>query len=305
MKHDMKITLYLVMLFITAQIVGLFLLSQTISEIKTTETGEIVVNYSEPLTGRPDLEENESFSYIVVMILIGTALLLLLIKFKLFKVWKAWFFLAIWGSLSIALSVLMKDEIAIILSLVLTYFKIYKPNAIIHNLTEIFVYAGLAILLSPLFTVFWAIMLLVAISIYDAIAVWKSKHMITLAKAQSANKMFAGLLIPYKKEKKENKTKIELKLPRHIEVKEEQVSSAILGGGDIAFPLMFAGSVMTYLIESGLSQSMAFFKSLIIPLFSGLVLYLLFVKSQKGKFYPAMPFISLGCFIGYGIILLL
>ena len=128
--------------------------------------------------------------------------------------------------------------------------------------------------------------------------------MITLAKAQSENKMFAGLLIPYKKSQKAIKTKMELKLPKHIEVKETETSSAILGGGDIAFPLLFAGSVMTFLIESGLSQEIAFFKSLIIPLFSSLALFLLFIKSQKGKFYPAMPFISVGCFIGYGIILL-
>jgi hypothetical protein len=33
-----------------------------------------------------------------------------------------------------------------------------------------------------------------------------------------------------------------------------------------------------------------------------LALLLLFVKAGKDKFYPAMPFISAGCFAGLGIV---
>ncbi|MCM2325419.1 MAG: presenilin family intramembrane aspartyl protease [Candidatus Woesearchaeota archaeon] len=308
MKHDLKITYYLVALFFVTQLIGLFLLNQTISEIKTSDTGVITVRYEEPITGRPQMEGQDSFNYIMIMILVGTGLLLLLIKFRLFKVWKAWFFLAILGSLSISLSVFLSDGMSLLVSLVLTVWKIYKPNPIIHNFTEILIYSGIAILISPMFDVFWGIMLLVAISIYDAIAVWKSKHMITLAKAQTENKMFAGLVIPYKSEAMAKKDKVRVvkvqsKIPLSLDQKE--VKTAILGGGDIAFPLLFAGSVMTYLIKAGLSSEMAYFKALLIPLFSGMALYLLFLKSEKGKFYPAMPFITAGCLIGYAVVMLL
>jgi len=30
-------------------------------------------------------------------------------------------------------------------------------------------------------------------------------------------------------------------------------------------------------------------------------LFILLTKGEKNKFYPAMPFISAGCFVGYGI----
>jgi len=288
-------------MFFTAQVIGLYLLNQSIETIETTEDGVIEVAYEEPITGRPELEGQESFNYILMMIFFGTIILLLLIKFRLFSVWKVWFFLAIWSALVIALSVVVNDILAIIISLAVTLLKYFKSNAIIHNLSEMFIYSGITILIAPLFTVFWAVMLLLAISVYDAIAVWKSKHMITLAKAQADNKLFAGLLIPYTKSKKAGK--IKLKIPKGMEGK--KVQSAILGGGDIAFPLMFAGSVMTFLIKSGLTKELAFFQTLIISLFAGVALTVLFIKSEKGKFYPAMPFLTAGCLLGYGIVMLI
>jgi presenilin-like A22 family membrane protease len=315
MKHDLKVTFYLIIIFLIAQAVGLFLLSQTIESISLNNNGVIEVKYTEPITGRPDMQGQESFTYTLVMIFIGTAILLLLIKFKLFKVWKIWFFLAVFGSLAISLSVFMQEIPAIILSLLLTYFKIFRPNVFIHNMTEVFMYAGITILIAPMFTVFWAFLLLIAISIYDALAVWKLKHMITLATAQADQKMFAGLLIPYKRQEPEKpemkiketkslkstkKTEIKLTIPKGIN--KGEIRSAILGGGDIAFPLFFSGSVMTWLIQTGMQKEIALFEAMIVSLFAGIALFILLLKGEKNKFYPAMPFISAGCFIGYGII---
>ncbi len=312
MKHDFRVTLFLIMLFFTAQVVGLFLLNQSIEQVSRDEQGNIEVSYSEPVTGRPDLQGQDTFTYTLFMILIGTVILLALIKFRLFKVWKAWFFLAIFGALMISFSVLIPEkysilfpyDLVLVLSLALAYLKLYRPNVFVHNLTEVFMYGGITIMLAPLFTVFWAVLLLVAISIYDAIAVWKLKHMITLAKAQAEEKMFAGLMIPYSKRDSKDKvvpkSKISIEIPKGV--KDGPVKSAILGGGDIAFPMLFAGSVMTWLIQQGLSKGSAFFESLIISLFAGIALFLLLIKGKKDTFYPAMPFITAGCMVGYGVI---
>ncbi len=306
MKHDLRVTLMLITLFLTAQVIGLYLLNLSIYSIEVTDAGTIEVEYTEPLTGRPDLEGQSSFVYILAMILFGTLLVLGLIKFKLFKIWKAWFFLAVWGALAIALSVVIPDIAAIIVSLILTAWKIIKPNIFVHNITEVFMYAGIAIMISPLFTVYWAALLLIAISIYDAIAVWKLKHMITMATEQAKEKMFAGLMLPYTNEGKISIS--QKKIPKDLrgeEIKGERIKSAILGGGDIAFPMLFGGSVMTWLIEQGLSKNMAFFNSLVVAFFSGVTLLLLLIKSKKDKFYPAMPFITAGCFIGFLVVFLL
>jgi hypothetical protein len=74
------------------------------------------------------------------------------------------------------------------------------------------------------------------------------------------------------------------------------IKSAILGGGDIGFPLLFAGVLM---------KSAGFLKVLIVPVIVAIALFLLLYYAQKDKFYPAMPFITAGCFVGYGILLLL
>ncbi|MBT4446697.1 hypothetical protein HOC96_05585, partial [archaeon] len=72
-----------------------------------------------------------------------------------------------------------------------------------------------------------------------------------------------------------------------------KVQSAILGGGDIAFPLLFAGVLL---------KDYSMTAALIIPIFATAALSILFYYSKKGKFYPAMPFISAGCFVGLGFL---
>jgi len=165
----------------------------------------------------------------------------------------------------------------------LGFFKVFRPRLITHNITELFVYAGIAVLFVPVMNLFSGVFLLLGISIYDAYAVWKSKHMIKLAKFQTKSKVFAGLFIPYQlpkgKIKKAKKTKM------------VKVKHAILGGGDIAFPLLFAGVILKVY-----GFGWAFF----IPPFSTAALTWLFLHSKKDKFYPAMPFLSAGCFLGLG-----
>ena len=67
----------------------------------------------------------------------------------------------------------------------------------------------------------------------------------------------------------------------------------MLGGGDIGFPLIFAGVILK---EFGLKYS------LIIPFFAMLGLAFLLWWGDEKKFYPAMPFITVGCFLGLAVV---
>ena len=72
-----------------------------------------------------------------------------------------------------------------------------------------------------------------------------------------------------------------------------KVRTAILGGGDIGFALLFAGVIM---------KEMGLWQSLVIPFFAlGGLAFLLWYADEK-KFYPAMPFIGAGCFVGLGVV---
>ncbi len=318
MKHDLKITIFLVVLFFSSQVIGLFVFSKSMDVItyynETTGRTETSISDKEVITGRPDTQAGESFSFIMFSLLIGTALVFLIIKLHLMKVWKGWFFVAVALTLAISFSVFINDIYALVLGIILAYFKIFKPNIFTHNISEVFMYSGIAILLVPILgdpntlvfglipeNIFWMILLLIAISIYDAIAVWKSKHMIKMAKAQAQNKMFAGILIPYEKPKKT----ATIKIPIPKGMKSKEVKSAILGGGDIAFPMLFAGSVMRHLIvANNITPTTAFLRIQFIPIAVTIALFLLLSKGKKETFYPAMPFLSLGCLVGYGLILL-
>jgi presenilin-like A22 family membrane protease len=298
MKHTLSITLVLVTAFFLSQIVGLAITNEYVAQkIVNETTGEVTIKYQDlPLDmQRPQIEESKSSIFILGAVLIGTVLVLLLVKFRGFRLWKIWFFLSVALCLTISfwafLSKLGKagQWLAVILAVGLAILKIYKPNFIIHNLSEVFIYGGLAAIFVPIMNLFAAIVLLLLISVYDMIAVWQSKHMVKMAKFQTESKVFAGLSIPYTLPKKEK-----IKGPT-VKVHEE-VKSAILGGGDIGFPLLFAGVLM---------KSFGFLHVLIVPVVASIGLFLLLYFAKKDRFYPAMPFLSAACFVGYGLMLLI
>jgi hypothetical protein len=124
--------------------------------------------------------------------------------------------------------------------------------------------------------------------------------MVRLAKFQIKHlKVFTGFFVPYlhqkdkakierakAKQKREDRKLRQLKIPVQI---------AVLGGGDVAFPLIFAGTI---LISYGLAYA------LITILLTTIALALLLLFSKKGEFYPAMPFLTGGCLAGLLIAIL-
>ena len=299
MKHTLKVTIALVLFFFMAQFTGLLIINHYIDHKKTIETKKVEWQPLPYNLERPEVKnQSASFIYITIAIFIGTILVLLLIKFNKPLIWKFWFFATVWLTLAIAFAAFISNFLAAILALIITILKLYKPDVIIQNLSEIFIYGGLAAIFVPMINLFAAFMLLIVISIYDFVAVYKTKHMIKLAKFQSKSKIFAGLLIPYEK----GKISIKDKITSKTEIKQKKFRVAVLGGGDIGFALIFAGVVMKDLMlkEAVLT---GFLKTLIVPIFVSLALLILLLKGQENKFYPAMPILSLGCFLGYLVVL--
>jgi len=301
MKHNISVTAVIISFFFLTQIFGLFLINEDINSVQEIN-GTIVIEHQDTSIGpRPETTGFGSFIYLVLAVFIGTILILIIIRYGKVKLWKTWFFLAIFFSMSISLGVLINKKPAFLLAFILAILKLFKKNVLIHNLTEVLMYSGLAVLLVPIFDLFWVFMLLIAISLYDMYAVWKSKHMVKMAQFQAKSKLFAGLMIPY-----EEKKEIYLKMPQKPNKKvKKKVKNAILGGGDVAFPLIFSGVVMETLIKNGVSLTTAFFQTSIISITTTIAIFGLFVFAKKDKFYPAMPIVTAGCTVGYLIVLLL
>jgi presenilin-like A22 family membrane protease len=295
----------LIILFISAQFIGLAIIAQYVDIEKSAQTGTTVqrTEVYERVGVEPPRVENESYTFIIILVavLIGTALLLLIVKFKKGKVWKVWYFFAVFYALMIAFNSLLEyiipqipfitPFISLAAAIALAALKIFKPSIIIHNLTEVLMYGGIAALVVPIANLTSATILLLLISLYDAYAVWKSKHMVKMAQFQTSQGVFAGLTIPYDLKQKPVSIPHSEK-PKQVQPEEKShPNTAILGGGDIAFPLIFAGALM--------KARGAIIHPAIVLLATTAALSLLLFYSKKGKFYPAMPFLSIGCFVGY------
>ncbi|MBI2499124.1 hypothetical protein HYV88_02685 [Candidatus Woesearchaeota archaeon] len=276
MKHNLNVTLLLVSMFFVAQLIGLYVTNYYL--LKELPLG----------IERPEFNPQTSYIPVFAIILVATLIAVVIAMLRFVRLWKSWFFLSVIFVLSISLSAFFNQYLAVVISIIVGYFKIIKPNVYIHNISELFLYGGLSAMFVPVFNVFSISILLLLIMGYDAIAVWKTKHMVKLAKFQSESKFFAGFLIPYGRAFLEKKAsgKKNVKVPERF---------AILGGGDIGFTLLFSGVVFA---KYGLI-------SLIIPVMASLGLLSLLIFGNKNKFYPAMPFLGGSCFIGYGLLLLL
>ena len=307
MKHIPSVTVALILFFFAAQVIGLLVVNEYIDHRATAEAHEVVYKPLPYNLERPEVEnQSTSFIWILASILLGTGILLLIVRTKKTFFWKIMFFISVATTLSVAFASFMNNLLAGILAIAIAIWRIYRPNMIMHNISEVFIYGGLAAIFVPMLNVFAAFMLLIGISIYDYIAVYRTKHMVNLAKFQSESKVFAGLLIPYERKspmKEYQDTPIKSKSAANKQVASKK-SAAVLGGGDIGFTLIFAGVVMKGLMLQE-TFFIGFMKALIIPLIVSLALLFLLVKGRKDKFYPAMPILSLGCFIGYLVVWLI
>jgi presenilin-like A22 family membrane protease len=224
-------------------------------------------------------------------------------KYKWKLVIRLWFLFVVTLALAISLNAVLKATplqnasiIALIIAIPLAVLKIFRPQPLTHNLTELLIYPGIAAVFVTILTPLSVIAVLILISIYDMWAVWKSGVMQKMAKFEMEElKIFGGFLIPTLTEKTKNQIKKikqkykGKKIPKSVKNKKIRVSLAILGGGDVIFPIITAGVFMR---AYGLTPALFIIGGAFLGLSS------IFVFSKKGKAYPAMPFITVGIFLG-------
>ncbi len=193
----------------------------------------------------------------------------------------AFLFSVAFGSL-ITLSVFLGELISLFLIIILLLLWKRKPVIILHNLLIVFSIAGIGAVMGAMLDTLAIVFFLVLFSIYDVIAVYKTKHMVKMATEMIKTKAILGLIIPSsfgglfdnleKKKKKE---------------------FMVLGGGDLAFPLFLVASVA---ISYGINQALA------VAFFSTMGLFFsffFFITQKEKKPIPALPPIALFSILGY------
>ena len=297
MKHNAKITVILLAMFVISQLIGIYVVSHYLPD-------------SNPLPFGMDSPKMESqsdyvsiFPSIIIAFVFAIVLFFILTKFKVQLALRIWFFTVVVIALSVALFSFTKGfdtviysipVIATLIALPLAIIKIYGRNFIVHNATELLIYPGIAAVFVPLLNLWTVLALLVIISVYDAWAVWHSGIMQKMAKYQiNQLKIFSGFFIPYasKKVKQQIANWKKTLSNSQLAKKKIKISVAILGGGDVVFPIITAGVMLK-------TPGMGLYSALLVVLGATLGLAYLFFVSEKKKFYPAMPFITAGIFLG-------
>lgn len=293
MKHNIQITILLLVMFAVTQLFGIFVISQYSSPSKMLPYG---MEPPKEIQQRSALDLVISFTIAFALVVI---LMLVLTKYNAETFLRLWFFVVITLALGITLNSILfnlpgSSLIALIIALPLAFYKVFKRNIIVHNITELLIYPGIAAIFvvmlmswtnSPLIAI---IVILILISLYDMYAVWHAGFMQKMAQYQIQKlRVFTGFFVPYVGKKEKQKIALAQKNTKSKN-KKVKVGIAILGGGDVVFPIILSGIV---LLQIGLASA------LFVSLGATLSLAALFYLSEKGKFYPAMPFITTGCFL--------
>ena len=235
------------------------------------------------------------FSFALGTLLILSVIFFIKSKTKKGIIFKALFIFVIFWGILLTLDVWLESlfsfsgaVFALFLSFFLIFLLLKRPSVLIHNICIILGIAGVGAILGLRISPETMVIFLIIFSIYDFIAVYKTKHMITMAKEMVEHRAILALIVPPKISGFKGNMK-EVKAGGKF---------LILGGGDIAFPLMLCSSLISRNV----------FSSLIVAVFSiigFLFSFFIFINQKERKPIPALPPIALFCILGYLITLII
>lgn len=176
-------------------------------------------------------------------------------------------------------NVLISFFAAILLAWAVLKFKI----VFLHDFAVVLAIAGIGGILGLSLTPISVIFILIVLSFYDIIAVYKTKHMVKMAEEMIKSRAIFGIVLP-------RKSKDWIENLENVRPGEEFM---ILGSGDLVMPLLLIASSAW---SHGLRESLfvMFFS------FFGLALtYLLFITQKTRHPMAALPPIAAASIIGY------
>jgi presenilin-like A22 family membrane protease len=251
----------------------------------------------EPAFDNPDDPIN--IVYIFLILMIFTVIILLISKFWKKQIIQFIILFAIgytagyviFPLLSITLS--QNFFITLVLSIILSLFLIiilYKfPEWYVIDITGIIVGAGAIAIFGMSLGIFLIIIFLIGLAVYDAVSVYKTKHMIDLADTVMDLKLPVLLIIP--KIRKYSLIKETTSLKKKIKDGKER-DAYFMGLGDIVMPGILVAAVYNT-IPDGLIISLSVMMGTLI----GFVFLMNFVL--KGKPQAGLPFLNSGAIAGY------
>lgn len=192
--------------------------------------------------------------------------------------------IAIFAGSQTVFSLVFNEAVISTLAAALLVFAVLKAKIVfLHNAGVILALAGigavLGISLAPLAVIF----LLLILSFYDIIAVYKTGHMVKLAEDMIKSRAIFGLVLP--QESRGYRERLDNVRPGE--------GFMILGSGDVVMPLILIASVVGF---HGLADGLIV---LAFSLFGLFLTYWLFITQKTRRPMAALPPIASMSIIGY------
>jgi presenilin-like A22 family membrane protease len=244
-------------------------------------------------------EENDPLNLVTIfaIMLCITAIILVIAKF-----WKKQVIqIIILGAIGYTAAVVFHPLLALILpgliplivsiiaAVVLVGVLFKHPEWYVIDICGIIIGAGAIAIFGVSLGVLLVVLLLIVLAIYDAISVYKTKHMIDLADTVMDLKLPVLLVIP--KVRRYSLIKETKSLKQKLKSGEER-DAFFMGLGDVVMPGILVASCF-YFIEDGLSIAL----SVMIGTLVGFSILMTFV--MKGKPQAGLPFLGGGAILGY------
>jgi len=228
----------------------------------------------------------------VISFLFATLFILLLIRFSKFEpgrliIFKFLFTLTVLLGGLLFLEAWFSEPIPFFILFLLIFWWLKKPSVLNQDILMILGMAGVGSTLGLALQPIIVVALLIIFSIYDFIAVYKTKHMVKMAKEMIESRAILALIIP----------KNILGFRESLEKIEPGGKFLILGGGDVIFPLLFSASLVPVSILN----------SLIVAIFSLVGLFIgfyIFTRQKIRQPIPALPPIAFFSIFGFLITLI-
>jgi presenilin-like A22 family membrane protease len=239
-----------------------------------------------------------NLAYFFLVLIVFTAVILLVSKFWKKQAVKIIFLGAItlldgfvfYSLLTTVLSVGLSLGLSLAASAVILIMLVKNPEWYVIDISGILSAFGAIALVGISLSIPIVLVFLIAMAVYDAISVYKTKHMIDLASTALEQKLPVLFVIPKKrgysfaKEVKSLKEKLKTG---------EKRDAFFLGLGDVVFPGILVVSAFYNLASNGLIMAM----SVMLGTLAGFTVLTALVL--KGKPQAGLPFLCTGAIIGY------
>jgi len=232
----------------------------------------------------PEIQPESDAVYgvgIFLYIMVATAVVLVVIRYKR-KLLKVFELLSIFISTEIFFEVLLLGFVpeetgamaAMALALLITLSRVFWKNMLTQDVAILLSIIGVGALLGASLGFLPALILLGLLAVYDVLAVFQTKHMVTMAKEIVKQKLAFTMAIPTK---------------GHV---------FQLGGGDLVMPLVFSVAVLR---EFGMVAAIATVVGSMVVLMA----FFAWLVNRPGKAYPALPPVTIGAILGWALAVLL